>query len=120
MLVLLVALLASTIFFTPYGESAGSSGQSVRVTARQFGFVIEPDVVQAKVPVAFLMRSDDVNHSFGVYDEDGVLLAQAQIIPGHTQKLVHTFDQPGTYKVLCLEYCGIGHHLMESTFEVKP
>jgi cytochrome c oxidase subunit 2 len=31
---------------------------------------------------------------------------------------VYTFDQPGTYTVQCLEYCGLGHAPMKATFEV--
>jgi cytochrome c oxidase subunit 2 len=41
-------------------------------------------------------------------------------MPGKTQKLVHTFSDPGTYEILCLEFCGVGHHKMTATFEVTP
>ena len=68
--------------------------------------------------VVFELTSADVNHGFGVYDADGVLLFQVQVIPGDVQEIVHTFERPGTYEILCLEYCGAAHHLMRNTFEV--
>lgn len=39
-------------------------------------------------------------------------------MPGYTNKLVHTFTEPGTYQVMCLEYCGVGHTPMTAEIEV--
>lgn len=114
----LIALLMGTIFFVPYGDSAGPGKQVVRVTGVQFAWAIEPGEVRAGVPVEFLATSRDVSHAFGVYDDRHRLLFQAQVIPGETQKLVHTFSKPGVYRVLCLEFCGFGHHEMLSTLRV--
>jgi cytochrome c oxidase subunit 2 len=47
-----------------------------------------------------------------------VLQFQAQVGADQTQKIVHTFHRPGTYEVLCLEFCGVDHHKMTTTFEV--
>jgi len=33
--------------------------------------------------------------------------------------LVHTFKEPGEYKIRCLEYCGIVHHAMQDLLVVK-
>jgi cytochrome c oxidase subunit 2 len=115
----LFALLMATIFYVPYSESAGPRKQVVRVTGVQFAWAIEPGEVRAGVPVEFLARSGDVTHGFGVYDASGALQFQAQVIPGETQKVVHTFDRPGTYDVLCLEFCGRDHHLMEAVLQVR-
>jgi cytochrome c oxidase subunit 2 len=114
----LVALLLGTIFLVPYGKSAGPDKQVVRVTGVQFAWAIEPDEVRAGVPVEFLADSEDVSHGFGVYDDEHRLIFQAQVIPGRTQKIVHTFDEPGVYRVLCLEFCGLHHHEMKSTLRV--
>ena len=62
----------------------------------------------------------DVAHGFGVYNPKGALIFQAQVVPDHDQKIVHTFTQPGIYTVHCLEFCGVGHGEMSTTFEVKP
>lgn len=120
----LFALLMATIFYVPYGESAGPDKQVVRVTGVQYAWAVEPTEIVAGRPVEFWLRSEGVNgqpavaHGFGVYSPGGKLLFQAQVVPGDTQKVVRTFRETGTYEVLCLEFCGAGHHEMTSTFEV--
>jgi cytochrome c oxidase subunit 2 len=90
----------------------------VDVKAQQFSWTMSPARVRAGQEVEFRLTATDVNHGFGVYDDRDHLVAQVQVVPGKTQKLVHTFTRPGTYSVLCLEFCGVGHHIMETTFEV--
>ena len=114
----LLALLVATIFFTPYGESAPPGAQVVNVDARQFAFVLDEQTVQAGEPVEFRLVASDVNHGFGVYTEDDEFVFQAQVVPDATTTVVHTFDDPGTYKILCLEYCGVDHHGMVGQLEV--
>lgn len=113
----LVALLAATIWFTPYGKSTPPDAQLVHVDASQFFWKITPRRVAAGRPVAFITRSTDVNHGFGIY-RGRVLVAQIQVLPGKASTLVHTFSRAGTYTVLCLEFCGVGHDRMQATFEV--
>jgi cytochrome c oxidase subunit 2 len=116
---LLAALLLATIFFIPYDdEASGQGAQVVDVTAAQFAWQFQPRRVRAGVPVEFRMRSRDVSHGFGIYDEHDNLKKQAQVIPGETQTLVYTFEEPGTYRILCLEFCGISHHAMIAQLEV--
>lgn len=67
----------------------------------------------------FQVTAKDVNHGFGIYNEAGQLLAQTQAMPGYVNNLVHTFAEPGTYYVLCMEYCGLGHHNMLTTMTVE-
>lgn len=83
--------------------------QTVDVTGGQWYWLIEPDTIQAGSPVEFRVTSEDVNHGFALYAPDGRIVTQIQAMPGYTNKLVHTFAEPGTYKVMCLEYCGVGH-----------
>ena len=121
MVVVLFALLMGTIFYVPYGDTAGPNGQVVRVTGVQYAWAIDvPQPLVVGRPVTFFARSRDVAHGFGVYNPKGTLIFQAQVVADHEQKIVHTFTEPGTYEVLCLEYCGAGHHTMKSKFEVKP
>ena len=54
----------------------------------------------------------------GVYDEETRLLFQTQGMPGYVNKVSYTFDKPGTYRVLCMELCGVAHHDMISEFTV--
>ncbi|HSC92233.1 MAG TPA: cupredoxin domain-containing protein [Gaiellaceae bacterium] len=110
---LLAVLLLATIFLIPYDdEASGRGAQVVEVTAAQFAWQVRPRSVPAGVPIEFRLRSLDVNHGFGIYDRHDNLKKQAQVLPGETQTLVYTFDEPGTYRILCLEFCGFGHHGM--------
>ncbi len=70
-------------------------------------------------PVRFDVGAFDVNHAFGVYAPDGALIGQVQAMPGYRNQLTLTFPTAGTYQVLCLEYCGIGHHLMIASIEAR-
>jgi cytochrome c oxidase subunit II len=69
--------------------------------------------------VEFHVTGSDVNHGFGIYDPQLRLVAQTQAMPGYTNVLRHTFTKPGSYKILCLEYCGLAHHTMMAEFNVR-
>lgn len=115
----LVLLTLLTIFSTPYFTSSaeGERAQVVRVESVQFAWVIRPNRVRAGEPVEFRLRSKDVNHAFALY-RGNKLEVQVQVPPDFDQRLTHTFDEPGTYRVVCLEFCGVNHHLMQSQIEV--
>jgi cytochrome c oxidase subunit 2 len=113
-LALLTALLGATIFLTPYddGEAAVAGRQVVEVNGQQFAWVVEPATVRAGRQVEFRIRASDVNHGFGLYDPDDHLVFQVQAIPDELQKEYHTLRKPGRYRIICLEFCGVGHHQM--------
>lgn len=96
-------------FPIPPQRGAIDAQQAVQVVGRLWSWQIEPSTVQAGSPVEFSVTSADVNHGFAIYAPDGRIVIQTQAMPGYTNKLLHTFDQPGTYTVQCLEFCGIGH-----------
>ena len=79
---------------------------------------ISPNQAKAGTPVEFNVTSEDVNHGFALYAPDDRIVTQTQAMPGFTNRLRHTFTKPGTYRILCLEYCGLAHHNMVSEFEV--
>lgn len=105
-----------TLVDLPYASShAGSSEAnaiSIEAKAFQWRWELSSNHVTVGQPVEFRVSSADVNHGFAIYDPDMRLVAQTQAMPGYTNKLRHTFDKEGTYRVLCLEYCGIAHHNM--------
>lgn len=92
--------------------------QVVDVVGVQWAWLIKPNTVQVGQPVEFRVTSNDVNHGFALYAPDGRIETQVQAMPGVTNKLVHTFTQPGIYQVMCLEYCGLGHAPMTSRITV--
>ena len=115
---LLAVLLFATIFFTPDGKSAPAVHQTVKATAQQFAWTLQPGTVRAGVPVEFDLISKDVNHGFAVYAPDGTFVTQVQVVPDRVTKLIHTFTTPGTYEILCFEFCGLNHSGMIGSFRV--
>lgn len=114
-------LLLATLAFIPYGQNSAEAGQQrVAVTAQQFAWSFQPARIVAGAPVRFTVTSADVNHGFGVYNSDNVMLFQVQAMPDHPTDVVYTFKRPGRYQVVCLEFCGLNHHRMLGTFQVVP
>jgi cytochrome c oxidase subunit 2 len=113
-------LLLATIPFTPYGQGTPSPGaQPVNVEGVQFAWITNPGEAQAGVPVRFRVTARDVNHGFGVYNDDDVLLLQVQAVPDHPTEIEYTFKEPGRYQIVCLEFCGVDHHRMLGSFTVR-
>jgi cytochrome c oxidase subunit 2 len=66
--------------------------------------------------VTFVATSRDVTH--GLYI--GNTVVNMMMIPGQVGRFTYTFDRPGTYPILCHEYCGSGHHTMAGQVIVEP
>jgi cytochrome c oxidase subunit 2 len=105
-------------FPVPDQRNDAKSAQVVQAVGRQWLWQLDHDRFVAGVPVEFHVTSQDVNHGFAIYDPEGHVVTQTQAMPGYTNRLLHTFTQPGKYRVLCLEYCGLAHHGMMTEFEV--
>lgn len=121
--VLIVAAIASfaiTIPALPYGKKEGYAGaMRIPVIARQYSFSNLPEVIPVNTPIIFEVTATDVNHGFAIYTPDKKLMGQVQAMPLYNNELQVTFTQRGQYTVLCLEYCGISHHNMRASFEVR-
>ena len=96
----------------------GTILQNVNIVGRQFAWTVDPPRIRVGQSTRFSVRAADVSHGLGIYDPDNVLVRQVNVLPGVTQSLVITFDKPGIYKLRCLEFCGVDHHLMENRLEV--
>lgn len=90
----------------------------IRVTGHMWYWELSEPSIPVNREVEFQVTSADVNHGFGIYDENMRMLAQTQAMPGYTNKLRYTFERAGTYKILCLEYCGVAHSRMQSEITV--
>lgn len=117
---LCVVVVGASSLALPYASGSGTQRTTVHVTAGQFYWLFVPAQVPAGTAVRFEITSREVNHGFGIYDPAGQLIGEAQAMPGYTNTLDMTFRSPGRYRVLCLEYCGIGHHLMQGSFTILP
>jgi cytochrome c oxidase subunit 2 len=60
------------------------------------------------VPVKFLARSKDVLHNFAVPQ----FRVKMDMVPGMVTHFWLTPTRTGTFDVLCMELCGIGHYVM--------
>lgn len=94
--------------------------QQVDVTARSWSFDISERKLEVGRPVRFSAKSADTMHGFAVYHPNGKILFTMMLLPGLEEptSLIHTFTEAGTYKVRCLEYCGIAHHMMQDQLVV--
>lgn len=54
------------------------------------------------------LSSLDVNHGFALYP----INVNFQVVPGYDYGLRVTPSEAGDFRVVCNEFCGIGHHLM--------
>ena len=87
----------------------------VVMTLQAFGFTPNEIEVPAGAKVTFTMTAKDVTHGFQIPGTN----INAMVMPGHIQKIAHTFKEPGNYLVICNEYCGAGHQVMSTTITVK-
>lgn len=113
-----VAVALATLLPWPHAVPAGPAVVPVHVRASMWAWEVDRASVPVGVPVVFHATSTDVNHGFGVFDGRGRLLFQTQAMPGWVNKVSWTFTEPGRYRVLCLEYCGLLHHGMVAELEV--
>lgn len=67
-------------------------------------------------PVRFLLRSDNVIHSYWVPNLHG----KVDMIPGRTNTLNVTVQEPGIYRGQCAEFCGTQHALMAFLVIAEP
>lgn len=128
-----IVLMTITLPQSPYFVFANDApNKVVFVAARQFSFAmsfnspdekgeVESDEIEVNAGdlVEFRVTSLDVNHGFGVYNDQAQLITQTQAMPGYVNRLRWKFTEPGEYHILCLEYCGSAHHLMRTKFTVK-
>lgn len=116
----IVVIMAVTLGGLPYAAPEGESAEPLRVTAtgQQWSWTLSHEGAAVGQPVVFAVSSSDVNHGLGIYDESLTLVAQTQAMPGYINYLHHSFAEPGTYRFLCLEYCGLSHHEMAAEFVI--
>jgi cytochrome c oxidase subunit 2 len=103
-------------FATPGVATLADGAVTVSLVAEFY--VFRPSVVRvpAGVPVTFRITSPDVLHGFQIVGTN----VNLTVSPGYVSQAVATFETPGEYLVVCNEYCGLAHHLMQGTVVVEP
>ena len=117
-----VVIFFATTQVLPYATTRGEvTADAVEIDAigKQWFWQLSQNQVEAGTTVIFNVTAEDVNHGMGIYDSELRLLAQTQAMPGYENKLKYTFNEPGQYRLMCMEYCGLSHHAMIIPFIVK-
>jgi len=104
----------------PFASGSDHGRAVVKVTGGQFFWSLVPNSVPAGTAIRFDITSIDVNHGFGLYDPHGHLIGSVQAMPGYHNRLDLTLRDAGVYRIRCLEFCGLSHSIMESSFRVAP
>lgn len=115
LVLLLTPILVYSMSELPYDAARrhqGAKAQVIDAVGYQWYWTLSSNEVTVGRPVEFRVTSGDINHGFGVYDADMRLVGQTQAMPGYVNTLQLVFREAGTYKVLCMEYCGLAHHNM--------
>jgi cytochrome c oxidase subunit II len=64
--------------------------------------------LQKDVEYTLHLSSLDVNHGFSLYP----INVNFQVVPGYDYGLRITPNASGDFRIICNEFCGIGHHIM--------
>ena len=118
MIALGVIVTTGSLWHWPHAVSAAGSVTTVNATGAQWSWEIDKEEVPLGKTILFNVHTKDVTHGLGVTDADGRLLFQTQAMPGYVNRVEHVFEKAGTYKIICMEFCGIAHHAMTTEFTV--
>lgn len=61
------------------------------------------------------LSSFDINHGFSLYPMN----INFQVVPGYDYGLKVTPNQAGDMRIICNEFCGVGHHIMTGKILVE-
>ena len=83
----------------------------VKVIGTTLMYAFQPNLIKvpAGKPVTFRLTSPDVIHGFQIVGTN----ANALVIPGYVTQMTTSFKK-GEYLIVCNEYCGLSHHLMQA------
>lgn len=101
-------------FDNPGVKQIDENTYEVSIVALAFGY--NPNKIEVPVgkEIIFKVTSPDVVHSFSIVNTN----VNMMVIPGQINEKRYTFKKPGNYLIICNEYCGTGHQLMNTTIEV--
>ena len=104
------------LFAQPGARQLSNGDFQVGVVARAFAFNPADIVLPAGARTRFYLTSADVIHGYYIQGTT----VNIEVIPGQLAFFNYTFAKPGTYHVVCDEYCGINHQNMIGTITVLP
>ncbi|WP_096270428.1 cytochrome c oxidase subunit II [Paucisalibacillus globulus] len=96
----IINIAASAFYYDLGKDEEGNSVRTIRIPKGS--------------KVLWQAATKDVIHGFHVAGTNVNMMVE----PGYVSSLETIMDNPGTYTIVCNEYCGIGHHMMYATVEV--
>lgn len=90
-----------------YPVVAPPPGSDVYLIGRMWNW---SPVLKLKKDTEYILHlsSADVNHGFSLFP----INVNIQVVPGYDYALKVTPNAAGEFRIICNEFCGIGHHLM--------
>lgn len=114
--------LAASEFASPGVVNLGNNRYEVYVVAKMWAYDIGADAgmpptlrFPAGSEVTFYVTSQDILHGFYIQDHTLNLM----VVPGQVARGAIRFTRPGTYALICNEYCGAGHAVMYGSIIVE-
>ena len=99
------------------GRAVVPPGEDGYIMAARYQFYPNPIVVKAGQKTTLWISSVDVLHGYSIVG--GHQNLNLEIAPEHAFAVTITTDKPGTYLVVCNEYCGLQHHSMQGQIIVE-
>jgi cytochrome c oxidase subunit 2 len=100
----------NTIPWTPVDldRSSVTPDKTFAITVEKHRFIMPAEklVINSGETVLFDVTSHDLTYGFGLFRSDNSMVFQMQVVPGHRNDLVWTFDKPGIYTIISTEYSG--------------
>lgn len=100
--------------YPPFNEpglrQVGDNEYEAVMTSFAFGYGPSSIEVPAGAKVKFIVTSTDVVHGFQIVGTN----VNMMVLPGEVNEITHTFKEAGEYLILCNEYCGAFHEVMEA------
>jgi cytochrome c oxidase subunit 2 len=112
--------LDQTEFATPGLTQTGAGAYTLRVVAQmwRYDFGVKGNLPNIQIPVGSKLTiaatSKDVTHGFYLEQHD----VNVMMLPGQISQVEVMLNRPGTYHIICHEYCGPGHQGMIASIEV--
>lgn len=97
-----------TEFAEPGLRHMGDNDYTAHFLAQTWFFKPKEICVPVGSNVTFIVTSKDVTHGFIIEGHNINLM----LIPGQVSRAQAPFNRVGTFRIICHEYCGSGHHTM--------
>jgi cytochrome c oxidase subunit 2 len=107
--------VAATGEFSEPGVTITAEGAEVVMRTQMFAFLPAEIRIPRGKPVTFRVTSPDVLHGFQIVGTN----ANMMVSPGYVSQFSMTFPKAGEFLIVCNEYCGLGHHLMQGKLVVE-